>query len=189
MHVFSLLVHRELWSPYVGLLVNAALITVFLSEVVKYFRLFGRDRPIIKATIVALSMVEFTQCIFCFYAGYIVFAKQWGRNPVWNQMIYGNMIPDTCVASMTHALYAWRVYDLFSRPRRRNQWLGGVLAGAICVLSFVQLICCLLAVVWIAMPPQTTTPHQVSLGRTFFRVWLVACVAADAVISKYDAKL
>lgn len=85
---------------------------------------------------------------------------------------------------MTHALYAWRVYHLFTRGRRRQQWLGGVLAGSISILSVVQLVCCCIAVFYNAMPAHKISPHQMNLGRTFFRVWLVLCIAADVIISE-----
>lgn len=55
------LINRQLWSPYLGILVNSGLVTLLLSEVVKYFRTFRRDKPILKATVVALTIVELTQ--------------------------------------------------------------------------------------------------------------------------------
>lgn len=55
------LTNRQLWSPYLGILVNSGLVTLLLSEVVKYFRTFRRDKPILKATVVALTIVELTQ--------------------------------------------------------------------------------------------------------------------------------
>ncbi|CAO1639202.1 unnamed protein product [Sympodiomycopsis kandeliae] len=167
------LAQTQLWSPYVGILLNAALITIVLNQVVKYFQSFSRDKPIIKASVVCLAVIQTTQCIFCFYAGYILFVTKWG-----------NMIPDTVVAAITHALYAWRVYTVFSHDHsKRLRWLGSTLAGLICLLNMTQLASCLVSVYWHAMPADHLTQDKVNLGRTFFRIWLILCIVADCVIT------
>lgn len=59
-----------------------------------------------------------------------------------------------------------------------------MLASTISVLSLAQLICCSVSVYWNALPINKLSAHQINLGRTMFRVWLVLCIAADVTVSE-----
>ncbi|PWN18584.1 hypothetical protein BCV69DRAFT_314468 [Microstroma glucosiphilum] len=169
---------RQLWSPYLGILVNSGLVTLLLSEVVKYFRTFRKDKPILKATVVALTIVELTQCCFAFYGGYVIFAKRWGRYPVWSQMLWGNMLPNALVASMTHALYSHRLFQLCKRPG-----IGWLLSVTIGTLSLLQTVSCLVSVYWYAVATRKGGITPMLIARNFFRMWLVICCLVDLIIA------
>ncbi|CAO1623729.1 unnamed protein product [Parajaminaea phylloscopi] len=186
----ELLPRHDLWSPYLGLHLSILLVALFFYEVFRYFSLqrsYERqgvvyDRPCVKGTLVALAAVVLTQTVFAGWAGYALFVKHWGDDEqAAREMLYGNMISDALIATLTHALYSWHLFGLIP-PRR--QWMGWMNTLCVMVLSAAQLACCIMAALGYAQAqPVLMTAHDVHLVRTMFRTWLSLCAAADLLIS------
>lgn len=94
-------------------------------------------------------------------------------------MLWGNMLPNALVASMTHALYSHRLFQLCKRP-----CVGWLLSVTIGTLSLLQTVSCLVSVYWYAVAARKGGTTPMLTARNFFRMWLVICCLVDLIIGE-----
>lgn len=84
---------------------------------------------------------------------------------------------DCTIASIVHALYAWRIYKLIAR-----RWMAIGLALFIMLLSMAQFSCCFAAAMFNALQ-DIQGPGKQYVARKLFHAWLSLATSADVVIT------